>query len=601
MASSYTGMSNNQKVEPLLRTIGGRLAPPKKPEPADDAPPVSDDSDVDFGSLSTSTYADIQRSVFMPKSPGHSTASRPTPQKTAGQKKKKNAGIHTRPVRGRVPKADNGLGELELLDPESPERASKKQEEDARSEEWDAHSTGSKRKAYDGDERLGSHHASALGRRRPVKTKAEYDRGSGFKKDNSSDEEKPARKVKRNKKQAQPTDSPPSSPRPGLRLPSDIPGNEGRSSPRQGLNDVFDKSLFSDDPTPKRKGLRGVFSKDLFSDDPTPKRKGLKGVLDKALFADDKTPKRKGLKNFGGLQDTQTQVSPPRKGLNLPSGPPSDISDLDEENPEMFSQLPSRPRSASSSSLIELSARSPTTLISPSASRPVCPMCNEEVDRSLLDEFRKRHPTTSWREQQAFCTQHKRAKAVAVWKERKYPSIDWKTLDARVSRQSGFLRKILKGGKSHFRDAFAEKVKEAGRDRTVRRAEEYMVPGYYGGRGMRAMSDKIVDDLSSVLRESSVKDELVSAARGVGAYVQAVLVPELAVRLIMEDMDVGSAEARRIMEESMWLGELVNEELDDVVLGDDEEDEEEHDDSGLPGEDDRDSSSESSLSDLESD
>lgn len=540
----------------------------------------------------------------MPRTPGHPTASKPTAQKTAGQKKKKKVGgIHTRPVRGRAPKPDNGLGELELQDPESdapPERPSLKQEDDTRSEEWDARSTGSKRKAYDGDEGLGSHHVSALGRRRPVKTKAKYDRGSGFKKEDSSDEEKPARKVKRNKKQVQPTDSPPSSPKRGLRLPFDIPDNEGHSSPRHGLNDVFDKSLFSDDPTPKRKGLKGVFSKDLFSDDPTPKRKGLKGVLDKALFSDDRTPKRKGLKNLGGLQDTHTQVSPPRKGLNLPSGPPSDASDLDDE-PEMFSQLPSRPRSASSSSLIELSARSPTTLISPNASRPVCPMCNEEVDRSLLDEFRQRHPTTTWREQQAFCTQHKRAKAVAVWKERKYPRIDWKALDARVSRQSGFLRRILKGGESHFRDAFAEKVKETGRDRTVRRAEEYMVPGYYGGRGMRAMSDKIVDDLSSALRESSVKDELVSAARGVGAYVQAVLVPELAVRLIMEDMDVGSVEARQIMEESMWLGELINEELDDVVLGDDEEDGEEHDDSGLPGEDDRDSTSDSSLSDIESD
>ena len=189
---------------------------------------------------------------------------------------------------------------------------------------------------------------------------------------------------------------------------------------------------------------------------------------------------------------------------------------------------------------------------------------------------------------------------MAVWKERKYPSIDWKALDARVSRQSSFLRRILNGGKSHFRDIFGEKVKEAGRDRTVRRAEEYMVPGYYGGRGLRAMSDKIVDDLSSALRERSVDDELVSVARGVGAYVQSVLVPELAVRLIMEDMDVGAVQARRIMEESMWLGELLNEELDDVVLGDDEEDEEKHDDSRLPGEDGEGSSSDSSLSDIES-
>ena len=157
----------------------------------------------------------------------------------------------------------------------------------------------------------------------------------------------------------------------------------------------------------------------------------------------------------------------------------------------------------------------------------------------------------------------------------------------------------MKGGKSHFRDVFAEKIKESGRDRTVeRRADEYMVPGYYGGRGMRAMSDRIVHDLSSTLRKSSIDDELVSAARGVGAYVQSVLVPELAVRLIMEDMDVGPVQARQIMEESMWLGELLNEELDDVVLGDDEEAEEERDDFGLPGEDDGDSSSDSSLSDM---
>jgi hypothetical protein len=566
MASSYTGLSNRQKVNPLLRTIGGRLAPslgpqPAKPEPAEDAPPLSDDSDIDFGSPSKSTKGDIKPSIFTTKPSGKPTASKPTAQKTARQKK--NLRIHTRPVRGRASKPDIGLGELELQDPEpvaSPERLSLTQEDDARPDEWKPHSTGSKRKAYDGDELLGSHHVSAAERRRPMATKAKYDRGGGFRKNNSSDEEKPTRKVKRKKKQARPTDSPPSSPRPGLRLPPDIPYNEGCSSPRQGLNDVFGK----------------------------------------ALLSDDKTPKRKGLKSFDGLYDTQTEVSPPKKGLNLPSGPLSDTSDLDEESPGIFSQLPSRPRSASSASLVELRARSLTTIISPSASRSVCPMCNDEVDQSLLDEFRKRHPTTTWRQQQAFCMQHKRAKAMAVWKERKYPSIDWKALDARVSRQSSFLRRILNGGKSHFRDIFGEKVRESGRDRTVRRAEEYMVPGYYGGRGLRAMSDKIVNDLSSALRERSVNDELVSAARGVGAYVQSVLVPELAVRLIMEDMDVGAVQARRIMEESMWLGELLNEELDDVVLGDDDEDEEDHDDSGLPGEGDGGSSSDSSLSDIES-
>ena len=60
------------------------------------------------------------------------------------------------------------------------------------------------------------------------------------------------------------------------------------------------------------------------------------------------------------------------------------------------------------------------------------------------------------------------------------------------------------------------------------------------------------------MRAVSVTDELV--ARDVSAYVQMVLVPELATRLVMEDKGVDEERARDVMEESTALGMLVQRE-----------------------------------------
>lgn len=48
-------------------------------------------------------------------------------------------------------------------------------------------------------------------------------------------------------------------------------------------------------------------------------------------------------------------------------------------------------------------------------------------------------------------------------------------------------------------------------------------------------------------------------------YSQAVLVPELAVRLIKEDMDVDDDSARQIMRESVDIGEKLNPAPNDTV------------------------------------
>ncbi len=57
----------------------------------------------------------------------------------------------------------------------------------------------------------------------------------------------------------------------------------------------------------------------------------------------------------------------------------------------------------------------------------------------------------------------------------------------------------------------------------------------------------------------------VMAARGFTPYVEYVVVPEIAVLLIQEDMGVGVERAREIMAESLGVGQLLSEEIREVV------------------------------------
>jgi hypothetical protein len=114
--------------------------------------------------------------------------------------------------------------------------------------------------------------------------------------------------------------------------------------------------------------------------------------------------------------------------------------------------------------------------------------------------------------QAKFCQAHKEKSARREWVTKGYPNIDWSAFDGRI-------------------------------------ADVALNPGYYGyygTRGLRAMSNNILSKFSPELREIAFKDRLV-AARGVAAYVETVLVPELVVRFISEDMKVSEEKARQIM------------------------------------------------------
>jgi hypothetical protein len=203
-----------------------------------------------------------------------------------------------------------------------------------------------------------------------------------------------------------------------------------------------------------------------------------------------------------------------------------------------------------------------------------CPMCNQPCDGSEL----KKWGTMNTRQQEKFCRSHRKTNAEKRWNSKGYPEIDWEKLDSRILQHHDFIKRLLNGADCHYRHAFDELV-AAGKGRSLRKMEANLIPGYYGSRGLNTISDHVIGAFSELLSEMSVDDELISK-RGTTTFVQSVIVPEVAVQLIMEDMSIDEVEARDVLAESSNVGEIVNEEIRDVVL---ERVENSDDDSGNDG------------------
>ncbi|KAF2965162.1 hypothetical protein GQX73_g8431 [Xylaria multiplex] len=199
-----------------------------------------------------------------------------------------------------------------------------------------------------------------------------------------------------------------------------------------------------------------------------------------------------------------------------------------------------------------------------SPTTPRCPMCYQEVDRELLEKH-STHGKMSVKQQTAFCRLHKRQSAAKAGAEKGYPDIDWDSLDSRLTSHQDFLQNILEGSQaSHYREVLKERV-DSGKNRTLLTSHDNLTPGYYGPRGLQIMTQFIMRTLSDVIRRRAVEDKLISA-RSYTGYVQTVLIPELAVRLIMEDMSINEESAREVLKESVEIGELLHEEARDVVM-----------------------------------
>ncbi|KAH6898980.1 RTC4-like domain-containing protein [Thelonectria olida] len=221
----------------------------------------------------------------------------------------------------------------------------------------------------------------------------------------------------------------------------------------------------------------------------------------------------------------------------------TDLSDL--------SDLESQDDSRSAADASHVTEASSTTVTA-------CPWCGGEVPEALLKEFSKGQ-RLNVRMQTRFCHKHKKQSALDTWRERSYPAeILWSDLKDRFDEHHTYLLKVVRGEPSHFRSILANKI-ETGKARNLKK-EANLNPGYYGPRGFNLMCDYLVGEFGDMLKEKAVSDRVI-AGRGSAAFIESVLVAELAVRLIQEDMDVSVIEARDILEESKALGDIIHEDV----------------------------------------
>ncbi|OQE39273.1 hypothetical protein PENCOP_c007G01656 [Penicillium coprophilum] len=209
----------------------------------------------------------------------------------------------------------------------------------------------------------------------------------------------------------------------------------------------------------------------------------------------------------------------------------------------------------------------------PSPARPaLCPMCHNEVDWASLELF-KSQPKQRIREQMMFCESHKLRSAMDLWRERGYPKIDWDGFEERVQSYFPELEKLLvPGAFSYYRNILSTSAPGKARNFRVRAGDDErlkaMTCGYYGTMGATKILETIIRRFSVVVRRLATTDELIKTA-GVAGYTQSVLVPELAALMVKDDMKVNDEDARRIMRESMEIGDRVNPDLNVVPISDD--------------------------------
>ncbi|PLB41942.1 RTC4 family protein [Aspergillus candidus] len=208
----------------------------------------------------------------------------------------------------------------------------------------------------------------------------------------------------------------------------------------------------------------------------------------------------------------------------------------------------------------------PTKTLRPEES--LCPMCKQPVDPGLLLTFLEQ-PRQRIRDQKQFCESHQSDSAEKEWTEKRYPTIDWANFDERLEGHFADLERLLApDSTSYYRNLLDSELK-SGQAKNFRltldgSGLENMSCGYYGTRGAAKMLQAVTTRFSRKLRRLAADDNIVKKA-GVVPYAQAVLVPELAMRLVKEDMGVDDDAARVIIRESIEIGEKVNFEPNDTV------------------------------------
>lgn len=220
-----------------------------------------------------------------------------------------------------------------------------------------------------------------------------------------------------------------------------------------------------------------------------------------------------------------------------------------------------------------------------------CPLCRAPVnDDDYWDYWKGKEKTV--KNQNKFCHAHRTKSAWDEYRSEGYPDITWTDLPQRIRKHRMTLFKILNNERSSgYRDRY-EPIALTGNAAAVptkrkdlpehvqQELESYALdhhsvyPGYYGPHGRRVITESVMKLLKNEIKNCT---DAVVQGSGPATFVQAVLVPEMAVLLIMEDCGVDREEAEEIRERTYELGMLLNEEVEDrVELHDHSDDENEY-------------------------
>jgi hypothetical protein len=208
-----------------------------------------------------------------------------------------------------------------------------------------------------------------------------------------------------------------------------------------------------------------------------------------------------------------------------------------------------------------------------------CPICRAPVKKDDYWDYWKGKDKTV-KNQNTFCRSHKTKSAWEEYRSEGYPDMNWDALPQRIKKHRMDLFKILNNDRSSaYRDRY-EPIALTGKAAAVpsrrkdlpehvqQELESYALddqstyPGYYGPHGRRLITETVMKELKNEIKNCS--DSVVQGS-GPATFVQAVLVPEAAIMLIMEDCGVDRQEAEEIREKTYDLGMLLNEEIDDKV------------------------------------
>ena len=276
--------------------------------------------------------------------------------------------------------------------------------------------------------------------------------------------------------------------------------------------------------------------------------------------------------------------SGPTSSATAPSEPAAMFETAGEQDDEMFNRSASSSPLSSPNSIASLllTQEEKDDLIyipldeavysSPSSTK--CPLCNSSVQRDHLESF-NRGRRLNIRQQQRFCLSHKVLDAENTRKKRGYPHVNFTALEQdRIPKHIPHLNQILNQNRaSSYRLALSSAIKRTrGSHKGLQSyLKEGIVEvakyGYYGPRGARIMGQAVTTRMSAAI-DGALRVDSVARAVGAGVYVSAVLVPELALRLVMEDMEMADEDeqkAKMVLAESAEVGMLLCGDEDEVV------------------------------------